>query len=156
MKVSANKVLTDNEKRCTALLSHGVFAHSKKEGGEGLNKYQVLPMPCTMVEHGNTICIKDYLSSLMIGQGELMLPATALFPRLSLSLPACSLARLFTTLGLVLLFTVGLSPDRYAMECKFPALLECWGGCVLAVWLITHPRSPPPTTTPHPHPHSLY
>lgn len=25
-----------------------------------------------------------------------------------------------------LLFTVGLSLDRYAMECKFPPLLGCW------------------------------
>lgn len=35
-------------------------------------------------------------------------------------------APLFTTLGPGLLFTAGLSPDRYAMECKFPVLLGCW------------------------------
>lgn len=52
-----------------------------------------------------------------------MLPAAALF--LS-CLHHCLHAPLFTTLGLVLLFTAGLSPDRYAMECKFPALLGCW------------------------------
>lgn len=35
------------------------------------------------------------------------------------------LTRLFTTL--TLLFTAGLSTDRYAMEFEFPALLGCWG-----------------------------
>lgn len=76
--------------------------------------------------HGNAICIKDYLSSLMIGDSEQPdAPCLQPFsPAVSiLSLPACSF---LNTLGLVLLFTAGLSPDRYAMECKFPALLWCW------------------------------
>lgn len=62
-----------------------------------------------------------------------------------LSLPACSL---LNTLGLVLLFTAGLSPDRYAMECKFPALLWCWEAVYLLFgWSVTPLNSTPPDQT---------
>lgn len=35
MKVSANKVLTANEKRCTTLQNHGVGVTKKRGGGRG-------------------------------------------------------------------------------------------------------------------------
>lgn len=50
-------------------------------------------------------------------------PPAAPFPLLSLDHRLH--APLFTALGLGLLFTAGLSPDRYAAECKSPALLGC-------------------------------
>lgn len=56
-------------------------------------------------------------------------PSAAPSPQLSLH--HCLHAPFFTTLALGLLFTAGLPPDSYAVECKFPALL----GCCKAVYL---------------------
>lgn len=55
-----------------------------KKKMEGFNKYWHSLRPPTTVQHDNAICIKDSLSSLVIGEGE------QTFLQLSLSLPACS------------------------------------------------------------------
>ena len=84
MKVSANKLLTEIEKRCTSLLNQWVGITKKRfKKMEGFKKYWHGLCPPTTVQHDNAISIKDSLSSLVIGEGE------QTFPQLSLSLPAC-------------------------------------------------------------------